>query len=80
MVRTIIGLDPEEKRWLDHRAREERVPMAEIVRRAIHQLRAETERREPPFDQTLEKTAGIWRKGDGLAYQDKMREEWPSHP
>ncbi|MEW6490291.1 MAG: hypothetical protein AB1578_20575 [Thermodesulfobacteriota bacterium] len=43
MVRTVIGLDPEDKQWLDDKAREERVPMAEIVRRAVRRLRSESE-------------------------------------
>lgn len=28
------------------------------------------------FDRLLDNTKGIWRKGDGLEYQQKMREEW----
>lgn len=28
------------------------------------------------FDTLLDNTKGIWRKGDGLEYQQKMREEW----
>ena len=28
------------------------------------------------FDTLLDKTKGIWTKGDGLTYQQKMREEW----
>lgn len=28
------------------------------------------------FDDALEKTAGLWKRGDGLAYQIKIREEW----
>ncbi len=76
MVRTIIGLDPDEKRWLDEKARQEHVPMAEIVRRAIRRLRAESESKEAPLDDVLQRTSGIWRQGDGLAYQRRVREEW----
>ena len=28
------------------------------------------------FEDLLDKTKGIWTKGDGLEYQQKIREEW----
>jgi hypothetical protein len=28
------------------------------------------------FEELLEKTSGLWRGGDGLEYQRKLREEW----
>ncbi len=28
------------------------------------------------FDTLLDNTQGIWKEGDGLEYQQKMREEW----
>ena len=28
------------------------------------------------FDTLLDNTQGIWTKGDGLEYQQRMREEW----
>ena len=76
MVRTVIGLDPEDKRWLAEKAREEHMPMAEIVRRAIRNLRRESEVATQPFDQLLRDTCGIWEQGDGLSYQQRLREEW----
>ncbi len=76
MVRTVIGLDPEDKHWLDEKAREEHVPMAEIVRRAVRKLRKESELATQPFDQVLRDTSGIWEQGDGLSYQLRLREEW----
>lgn len=30
------------------------------------------------FEALLERTQGTWTKGDGLEYQQKMREEWLS--
>ncbi len=39
MVRTVISLDPEDKRWLDQKARAEQVPTAEVVRRALRRYR-----------------------------------------
>ncbi|MEW6296802.1 MAG: ribbon-helix-helix protein, CopG family [Thermodesulfobacteriota bacterium] len=60
MIRTVISLDPEDKTWLDRKARDERVPMAELVRRAIQRYREECELRAPAMEQLLQETAGIW--------------------
>ena len=73
MTRTIISLEEQDKSWLERRARETGVPMAEVIREAIRRMqRAEDE----SFDQVLAATRGLWRKGDGLRYQRKLRREW----
>jgi predicted kinase len=74
MVRTVISLDPEDKRWLDRKAKEERTTMTEVVRRAIRMMREEEEK--PSFREILERSRGTWRHGDGLEYQIRIREEW----
>lgn len=74
MVRTVISLDDDDKKWLDERARREGVPMTELVRRAIALLRARPS--EPSFEELLERTKGIWKEGDGLKYQERLRREW----
>jgi hypothetical protein len=28
------------------------------------------------FDELLLKTSGLWKQGDGLRYQEKIRDEW----
>ena len=76
MVRTVISLDEEDKRWLDARARETHVSMAEIVRQAVRRLREESAREARGMDELLQQTSGIWKQGDGLAYQRRLREEW----
>ncbi len=75
MSRTIISLDDEDKAWLAEHARHENVPMTEIVRRAIRRMRDE-ERTQEAFSAALRDTSGIWPQGDGLAYQQAMRDEW----
>jgi len=47
--------------------------MTEIVRRALRQFQAQE---RDQFDAILQKTSGIWQNGDGLAYQEKIRQEW----
>ena len=32
--------------------------------------------RQKTYQELLEITCGIWKKGDGLAYQGEMRTEW----
>ena len=73
MVRTIISLDPDDKAWLDKAARKAGVPTAELVRRAIRRMR---QREQKAFDDLLDNTSGIWRQGDGLRYQRRVRREW----
>lgn len=77
MPRTIISLDEENKAWLDQQAALRRVPMTELVRQAVREFRArEQSRNKPALQEVLERTAGIWRAGDGLEYQDRIRREW----
>lgn len=81
MPRTVISIDPDDKRWLDHEARERHVSMAELVRQAIRSYRVRTEAlSKPDLQGALDRTAGLWRAGDGLAYQRQLREEWNRRP
>jgi hypothetical protein len=75
MVRTLISLAEGDKRWLDQRARALGVPMTAVMRQAVAALR-EQEARRASFDRALKETAGIWKAGDGLAWQRKLRAEW----
>jgi hypothetical protein len=76
MVRTVISMEPDVKRWLDRKARRDGVPMSRIVRRAIDALRRNADAESLPLDRLLERTRGIWKRGDGLAYQRAVRKEW----
>jgi hypothetical protein len=76
MIRTIISLDPDDKAWLDRKARQERVPMTRLVRRAIKRLRRDSEPNPTCFEALLRETAGMKRFGDGLRRQRALRREW----
>ncbi len=77
MVRTVISLEDEEKAWLDEKARETGQPMTAIVRAAIARYRSQDRRRGvPALSDLLARTRGIWKRGDGLAYQRRIRSEW----
>jgi len=75
--RTLINLDAEDKDWLDREARARRVPMTELVRQAVqaYRIREESQTRLTLQD-ALQHTAGIWRAGEGLGYQRRLRKEW----
>lgn len=76
MVRTIISLDPEDKRWLDQKAKQEHVTMTAVVRQAIHLLKESSDSKEADIRSLLEETQGMWTHGDGLEYQNQLRREW----
>ena len=76
MIRTIVSLDPDDKAWLDRKARQERTPMTRLVRRAIQRMRQESEAHPSGFERLLHATSGLRNFGDGLAYQRKLRGEW----
>lgn len=77
MVRTVISLDPEEKAWLDRKSRETGKPMTALVREAVARYRAEDgKRRRSALTDLLDQTSGLWKQGDGLAWQRKLRGEW----
>lgn len=77
MVRTIISLDPDEKAWLDDKARRSGKPMTAVVREALARYRAQDGTRDkPPLAALLDNTSGIWKRGNGLAWQKKLRREW----
>jgi hypothetical protein len=76
MIRTIVSVDPDDKEWLDCKARDEHVSTAELIRRAIRKYRLEAETDNPPVAALLDSTRGLWKAGDGLAYQQRLRQEW----
>lgn len=73
-ARTIITISEQEKRWLAAYSGLHNVSLAEAVRRGIACLRAA----EGPnaYRRIVERTAGIWKRGDGLRYQEEVRSEW----
>ncbi len=77
MPRTLINLDMEDKAWLDDEARRRHLPMTELVRQAVRSFRLREESlQRPDLSEALARTAGLWRQGDGLAWQQRLREEW----
>jgi hypothetical protein len=78
MIRTLISLEDEDKRWLDRKAKEEGATMAQVVRTAVRHYREQCEREkgEPSLEELLQRTSGLWKGGDGLEAQLRLRGEW----
>ena len=76
MIRTLISLDEEDKRWLDRKAEEEGKTMTELVRTAVRGYREQCESGGPSLEELLRQTSGLWKEGDGIDYQRAVRDEW----
>lgn len=73
MKRTLVGLSDQDFQALDTLSSVKHVSRAELIRQAVSQY-LEKFKSEPVSDHAF----GLWcdRKEDGLAYQQRMREEW----
>uniref|UniRef100_E6QQG5 CopG family transcriptional regulator n=1 Tax=mine drainage metagenome TaxID=410659 RepID=E6QQG5_9ZZZZ len=76
MIRTVISLDDSDKCWLDQQAALLHIPMTEVVRQAVQAMRVARQHNGDDFQALLASTAGIWCHGDGLAWQQSVRDEW----
>jgi hypothetical protein len=76
MIRTIISISAEDKKWLDSYGRRHKLSSAELVRRAIKEYRGRAGRRD--LQTVIRETAGSWRsvKGDSQKLVDGLRQEW----
>lgn len=72
--RTIITLPEEDKVWLESYSKAYRISVAEAIRQGIKRLKESMS--ESTYNTLVQNTRGIWKKGDGLKYQEKMRSEW----
>jgi len=72
--RTIITLTEKDKVWLENYSKVYRISVAEAIRKGISCLR--NEKGKTTYQLLIQKTKGIWEKGDGLEYQKRLRSEW----
>jgi hypothetical protein len=73
-TRTIITLSDEDKRWLTAFSRARKISVAEALRKGIACLKNSEGLNS--YRTSVEQTRGIWKKGDGLDYQQEIRSEW----
>lgn len=74
-MRTLVDIPKVERTWLDKKAKEQGVSMAEALRRTVKAAH-EAEQKHAEFMRLTDKIQGTWTQGDGLAWQRKMRAEW----
>jgi hypothetical protein len=74
--RTIITLSEKDKLWLEGYSKAYKISLAEAIRKGVKKLREADGLKT--YHTLVERTRGIWRKGDGLKYQRKLRSEWNS--
>ena len=73
MPRSLVSFDVDDKKWLEKKSAEIGKSMSYLIRTAVKKMR---ESEEKSFDSLLTQTSGIWKHGDGLEYQQRVREEW----
>jgi hypothetical protein len=67
MIRTIISLNANEKKWLDKMAKAQHLSMAQIIRNAIKEYRQKHSNTvSTDIDSLLQETKGIWEGEEGL--------------
>lgn len=73
MKRTLVGLSDQDLLALDSLSVTKRVSRAELIRQAVSQY-IDKFKAEPTPDAAF----GLWarREEDGLAYQQRLRQEW----
>jgi len=74
--RMIITLSEEDKQWLAGYSHAHRISVAEAVRKGINKLKEDE--KNQTYRELISLTSGIWKKGEGLEYQRKLRSEWDS--
>jgi hypothetical protein len=72
--RIIIAIPDEDKLWLDGYAKVHMISVAEAIRQGVGLLKKGQRRKT--YLKLVESTYGIWKKGEGLAYQQMVRGEW----
>jgi hypothetical protein len=72
--RIIISLPDTDKLWLEGYSKIHKISVAEAIRQGIGELKKS--QRQQTYQQLVERTRGVWKMGDGLEYQEKVRAEW----
>ena len=72
--RIIVTIAPEDKTWLEGYSKAHKISTAEAVRQGIRRLRQSSS--QDTYQTLIETTRCVWRKGDGLTYQQRLRSEW----
>lgn len=72
--RIIVTITDKDKLWLEGYSKVHKISVAEAIRQGIGELKKAQQRQT--YERLVEKTSGIWQRGDGLEYQREIRSEW----
>ena len=75
-TRTIISLPNPQKQWLEDVAKREGVAMTAVVRDAVAHYQQHLAAPLDDFSALGSRLQGTWKRGDGLAWQTQVRDEW----
>lgn len=79
-INTVISLSEDENAWLEVLAQKQQLTIAEVIQQLIHShyksFSAKKTPKNQPINNLLTATANTWQQGDGLLYQEKLRNEW----
>ena len=75
-TRTIISLPTLQKQWLEEVAEREGLAMTAVVRNAVAHYQQHLATPLADFAALGGRLQGTWKRGDGLAWQTQMRDEW----
>jgi len=78
MIRTQVYLNEEQKRALEQLSLQERISLAELIRRAVDEFLEKAE--QDSFARALEASFAMWQDradlGEGQDYVRQLRREW----
>ncbi len=69
-----IAVSCESGTWLESYCKVKGISMDDVIEAAIQRLKEEEE--HGMYLALISQTRGIWKKGDGLKYQENLRSEW----
>jgi hypothetical protein len=76
MAGPTLQIDPDDHAWLVREARLRRLPLAEFAHMVFRAYREQGPvGSRTSLDDALTRTVGIWREGDGLAWQERLGDE-----
>lgn len=75
-MRMVVSFSAEQKAWLEEQAKTHKKTMAKLIREAVESYRRSLSPQTSELEQLLKKTSGTWTKGDGLAFQRRLRSDW----
>jgi len=72
--RITFSISEEDKDWLDAYIKVRQISLSEAICQGIDLLKKM--QRNQTYQSLVERTRSIWKREDGLRYQEKIRSEW----